>query len=128
MAPITKRETKSEKNSRYGDKIATKCEATIAPEEVAGTVNKLRKTFDSEKTLSREWRMGQLRAFGRMLKECEKEFCDAMLKDLHKSPFEGKVIELDIIQGELDNAIDNLDKWMKPTKKPNSPLNIPCWR
>lgn len=128
MPPITQRETKSEKASRYGAKSATTLDSTMAPEQVAGMVDKLRQTFDKEKTLSREWRLGQLRAFGRMIDECEKEFCDAMLADLHKSRFEGKVIELDLIRSELSNAIANLDAWMKPSRKHDSPLNMPCWR
>lgn len=50
-----------------------------------------------------------------------------MLADLHKSPFEGVVTELALVESEIHTALEKLSTWMTPTKKGNSALNIPCW-
>jgi hypothetical protein len=52
-------------------------------------VQELRATFKSGKTLPREWRLGQLRALQRLCTEGKDDLLDGMLKDLHKSTFEG---------------------------------------
>lgn len=90
-------------------------------------VESLRRSFGSDKTLSKEWRLSQLRAFLRMLEEEGPELCDALLKDLHKSPLEGYLTELGLVKAEIETAIEHLDEWMKPIKTQNSALNIPCW-
>ena len=90
-------------------------------------VESLRTSFASDKTLSREWRLSQLRAFLRMIEEEGPALCDAMLKDLHKSPLEGYLTELGLVKSEIETAIEHLDEWMTPIKTQNSALNIPCW-
>lgn len=95
--------------------------------DIPGIVESLRKTFASDKTRSREWRLQQLHNFLRMLDEEGPALCEAMLQDLHKSPLEGYLTELGLVKAEVETAIENLDKWMTPTKTQNSALNIPCW-
>mmetsp|Transcript_24018 Transcript_24018/g.29405 ORF Transcript_24018/g.29405 Transcript_24018/m.29405 type:complete len:502 (+) Transcript_24018:158-1663(+) len=99
----------------------------IEPEEVKKLVSDVREAFGKDKTLSKEWRIGQLKAFDKMLDECTEEFCEAMHKDLHKSHFEGYVTEIALIKAEIHAAIKHLDQWMTPVKKPNGGLNAPCW-
>eukprot|EP00604_Paraphysomonas_vestita_P003017 CAMPEP_0174821608 /NCGR_PEP_ID=MMETSP1107-20130205/9112_1 /TAXON_ID=36770 /ORGANISM="Paraphysomonas vestita, Strain GFlagA" /LENGTH=424 /DNA_ID=CAMNT_0016038837 /DNA_START=94 /DNA_END=1369 /DNA_ORIENTATION=+ len=115
--------------SRYGNAAPTVLKAVIdiKPTDVPIMVESLRRSFASDKTLSKEWRLSQLRAFLRMLEEDGPELCDAMLKDLHKSPLEGYLTELGLVKAEIETAIENLDEWMKPIKTQNSALNIPCW-
>lgn len=119
----------ADSTSRYGDKIATKLTALkdIRPSDVPDLVADIRSVFDSERTLSRTWRVQQLKALLRMVEECKKEMCEALQKDLHKSPFEGFVTELGLVESECQVAIAKLDSWMAPTKTSNSALNIPCW-
>lgn len=95
--------------------------------DIPALVEGLRKTFATDKTRSREWRLQQLHNFLRMLEEEGPALCDAMLQDLHKSPLEGYLTELGLVKAEVETAIENLDKWMTPTKTKNSALNIPCW-
>mmetsp|Transcript_1860 Transcript_1860/g.2130 ORF Transcript_1860/g.2130 Transcript_1860/m.2130 type:complete len:536 (+) Transcript_1860:121-1728(+) len=99
----------------------------IEPEDAKQLVADLRKAFASDKTRSKRWRVQQLKAFDRMLDECRAEFCEAMFQDLHKHKFEGYVTEISLIKSEIHECLKNLDKWMAPTKKPNTLLNIPCW-
>lgn len=99
----------------------------IQLEDVPVLVADLRKVFATEKTMSLEWRKQQLHNFVRMIDECREEFCQALQKDLHKSPFEGYATELGLVKHEAEIALDNLDTWATPNKTGNSPLNIPCW-
>jgi hypothetical protein len=63
-------------------------------------MDELRATFNSDRTRSKAWRVSQLKAFLRMIEEEGPLLCDAMLKDLHKSPLEGgKKIYQCIISG-----------------------------
>lgn len=116
-------------HSRYGTNIATVLKPVKAVElsEVPGIIAGLRTAFGSDRTLSREWRIQQLKAVIRMINECKKDLCEAMLKDLHKSAFEGYVTELELVLSEAQVAIAHLDEWMTPKKTSNSALNIPCW-
>ena len=109
-----------EEGSRYGAAPATKFTdavlgSLVKPEQIVPAMHNLRATFGTEKTLSREWRMGQLKAFKKMLTEGRDELCEAMRVDLHKSPFEGFATELGLILCEIDTAMAHLDEWMKPT-------------
>ena len=86
-----------EEASRYGTSSATKlteaAKGSLSAADVAPAVARLRATFTSEKTLSKEWRVSQLRAFQRLLHEGRDQLCEAMRADLHKSPFEGYATE-----------------------------------
>ena len=117
--------------NRYGAAGATKftdaCQTSVTAEAVPSAVKALRAVFDSEKTLSREWRMGQLKAFHRMLTEGRGELCEALRVDLGKHPFQGFATELGLVISEVENAMAHLDEWMAPEYTANSALNIPCW-
>ena len=56
----------------------------IQPEDIPGMMNDLRAVFNSDRTLSKAWRISQLEAFLRLIDEEGPSLCDAMLKDLHK--------------------------------------------
>eukprot|EP00462_Mataza_sp_D1_P019630 CAMPEP_0175138236 /NCGR_PEP_ID=MMETSP0087-20121206/10236_1 /TAXON_ID=136419 /ORGANISM="Unknown Unknown, Strain D1" /LENGTH=536 /DNA_ID=CAMNT_0016421115 /DNA_START=40 /DNA_END=1650 /DNA_ORIENTATION=- len=114
---------------RYGDSKATQFAkvADVAPADVPKMVAGMREVFDSDRTLKKEWRIQQLKNLKRMIMECKEELCEALQKDLHKSPFEGFATELGLCISEINVALDELGEWMKPEKKANSPLNIPCW-
>jgi aldehyde dehydrogenase (NAD+) len=105
--------------------LASPC---LAPHtDVPGMVAELRAVFDSDRTRSRAWRVGQLHAFRRMLAEEGPGLCEAMLRDLHKSPLEGYLTELGLVLAEVETALQHLDAWMAPKKTGNSALNIPSW-
>ena len=90
-------------------------------------MDELRAAFASDKTRSRAWRIAQLQAFHRMLQDEGPNLCEAMLQDLHKSPLEGYLTELELVIAEIETALAELDDWMTPKKTGNSALNIPSW-
>jgi len=117
---------------RYGASSAAVFEgaetgALSSASEIAPAVERLRATFDSEKTHSFAWRVAQLHAMRRMITEGRDELCEAMKVDLHKSAFEGVVTELSVLGGEIDTALAHLRSWMAPTYTGSSALNVPCW-
>ena len=97
----------------------------VDPELVPGEVNRLRRTFRSDKTLSKEWRVGQLNTMLRMMEEGRTELQQAMYKDLHKSPHECDITEIDFTITEISHALRHIDEWMKPHREAISPLNMP---
>ena len=59
-----------------------------AESDYAAMFADLRTHFESEKTMSLQWRAEQLQALERMMIECEQEFLDALGKDLGKHALE----------------------------------------
>ena len=94
-------------------------------EEVKTTVKDLRTTFSSGKTRSLEWRRKQLQALQRLLKVGRQQLCEAMKEDLHKSCFEGYITEVNVIEHEVQGALDHLDDWAAPDSVTNNLLNLP---
>lgn len=90
-------------------------------------MKQLRAAFDSDKTLGAEWRISQLKAFLCLIEEEGTNLCEAMYKDLHKSPLEGYLTELGLVKAEILTALQELSHWMTPIKTRNSALNIPSW-
>lgn len=72
-----------------------------------------------------DWRIAQLKALKRMLEENDKKFCDAMWADLHKPVFECVTSEQGIVLSEIDDALKNLHKWMRPRRVGTSLYNLP---
>mmetsp|Transcript_28376 Transcript_28376/g.47958 ORF Transcript_28376/g.47958 Transcript_28376/m.47958 type:complete len:552 (-) Transcript_28376:421-2076(-) len=115
--------------SRYADAKPTDLKGVddIKPEDIPQMMDELRSAFAADYTLSREWRISQLKAMVRMLDEEGPALCEAMRLDLHKSPLEGFLTELALVKSETLTAIEMLEEWMAPTKTRNSALNIPSW-
>ena len=82
-------------------------------EEIKNIVKEQREFFASNATLSRKFRKEQLRKLQRALKEWEKQLCDALWKDLHKSAEEAIMTETSIVAGEIKNHLSHLRSWMK---------------
>jgi aldehyde dehydrogenase (NAD+) len=95
------------------------------PSRVPDEVARLRQVFNSDKTRSREWRMEQLNAMLRMLKEGRSDLHQAIYKDLHKSAHEANLTEIDFTVSEVEHAIRHLDSWMAPKPAAVSLLNTP---
>jgi len=117
-------------SSRYGTQQHTQFAGTeacsVTTEEVPKAVQGLRAAFNSDKTLSLEWRVGQLNAMQRMLSEGLGELQEAMMKDLHKSAFECIATEIGLVESECIAAIKHLKEWMKPAYTNTSALNWPA--
>ena len=73
----------------------------------------LEATFESEKTMSLQWRTTQLEALERMMTECEQEFLDALAADLGKHPLEAWSTEISYIASDAKYCRKNLKKWAR---------------
>ena len=63
----------------------------------------------------------------RLLRENREELCEAMRRDLGKSPFQGFVTELAECEEECREALAELGRWMAPRATKSSGLNMPGW-
>lgn len=73
--------------------------------------------FESGATLSYSFRKNMLKKLRASIVKYEKEILDALKKDLNKSEGESFLTEIGIVQAEIDLALKNLRKWMKPVRK-----------
>eukprot|EP00299_Pterocystis_sp_00344_P017564 c87_g1_i1.p1 GENE.c87_g1_i1~~c87_g1_i1.p1 ORF type:complete len:520 (-),score=128.81 c87_g1_i1:28-1587(-) len=92
--------------------------ATRAAEE-------LRQSFSAGKTRSRAWRISQLKALQKLVVEGRDQLCRALNADLHKSTAEGYFTEVNLVEQEIQHALDRLDSWMAPTQVSTNVLNLP---
>uniref|UniRef100_A0A8C3LC71 Aldehyde dehydrogenase domain-containing protein n=1 Tax=Chrysolophus pictus TaxID=9089 RepID=A0A8C3LC71_CHRPC len=65
------------------------------------------------RTRSLEYRMAQLEALGRFLEEKKQDILEATALDMRKPPFEAEFSEVLLCKNELNEALNNLSRWMK---------------
>jgi aldehyde dehydrogenase (NAD+) len=88
---------------------------------IAGTVARLRTTYNTRKTRPLEWRRNQLQQMVAMLEENEDAFIEALRLDLGKPMVEGFITDIAFVTGEVKSMIKNLKKWNKP-ERVSSPI------
>ena len=88
---------------------------TSAP-DFAPMFSDLKANFESEKTMSLQWRASQLEALERMMLECEQEFLDALAADLGKHPLEAWSTEISYVASDAKYCRKNLKKWARRRK------------
>ncbi|KAJ3265992.1 Aldehyde dehydrogenase [Chytriomyces hyalinus] len=83
--------------------------------EIEASVSYLRKTFDSNKTKSIEWRRDQLTRLFRFVTDKQDLILEAVAKDNQKSY--GEIgSEMAVVNNEIAMALHNLDEWTQPKK------------
>jgi aldehyde dehydrogenase (NAD+) len=87
-----------------------------AGRSIPDTVAQLRTTFRSGRTKPVEWRLAQLDALVRLVKEREGELAQALATDLGRGPVEAWLADLAPVTGEAQYAAKKLRSWMKPTR------------
>ena len=92
---------------RAADKVVSQI-----PEIVAG----LRHSFAQGVTRPAEWRRGQLIRLRELLVDHSDEFEAALHTDLGKSATEAQLTEIGFLVSEIDHALSNLAKWMRPRR------------
>ena len=80
-------------------------------------VQTVRKSFNTQETLSLKWRRDNLMSLMKLIDENEKALCDALKKDLNKPEHETVIMEFGVIKNGIVNSLNNLEKWMQPEKK-----------
>lgn len=86
------------------------------PEKAALLINDLRRSFDSGKTKTYEWRVSQLKSIAKMLQEKEKDITDALYEDLEKPEIESFLAEIFQARSSCQEALKELSFWMRPEK------------
>lgn len=88
-------------------------------------VQELRKSFNSGKTKSYEWRAAQLQSISKMIDEREKEIIQALQLDLSKPELEAFVSEISMTKSSCQKALKDLKRWMAPEKVSTSITTYP---
>ncbi|XP_066140654.1 aldehyde dehydrogenase, dimeric NADP-preferring-like [Euwallacea fornicatus] len=84
-------------------------------------VNSARKAFNSGKTKSYEFRISQLNGLRKFIDENKKHMVEILRKENTKPRFESFLAEINFLKNEIQLTINNLKKWMEPTK-PSKPM------
>lgn len=79
--------------------------------------------FSTGRTLDLQFRLQMLQRLEGAIRKFEKELCDALWTDLHKSYEEAYLTEISILYGELRNHIHNLKRWSSREMRP-TPLKL----
>lgn len=77
-------------------------------------VLELRKSFNTNKTKTLEWRVAQLKALERLLVENENEICVALKTDLNKHSQETIITEIGMIKNAIIYALEHIEDYVKP--------------
>ncbi|XP_042411517.1 aldehyde dehydrogenase family 3 member H1-like isoform X2 [Zingiber officinale] len=85
----------------------------------------LRRSFDSGRTRSYEWRAAQLKGIARMIEEKEADIMAALHDDLAKPQMESFLHEISLAKASCTFALKELKRWMKPEKVPASITTFP---
>jgi aldehyde dehydrogenase (NAD+) len=93
--------------------------------EIVERVAKARASFRDGRTRDVSWRRAQLEALKRLLKEEESAIFEALWADLRKPRLEGYLTEVGFVIAEIDDALQHLDRWMKPERTHTSLLAQP---
>lgn len=81
--------------------------------------------FDSGTTRSFQFRQNQLRNLRSALLQYEEELYEALRKDLKKNREEVWVTETGFVIAEINTALSNLRRWMKPKRVSTNLVNFP---
>jgi aldehyde dehydrogenase (NAD+) len=102
--------------------------ATTMTMNEAGIVEKVanaRASFRDGRTRPGSWRRAQLGALKALLKKEESRVFEALWADLRKPRLEAYLTEVGFVISEIDDALEHLEKWMRPERKHTSLLAQP---
>ncbi|MCT4629026.1 aldehyde dehydrogenase [Winogradskyella sp.] len=94
--------------------------------EAKQLVQNQRHFFNQNNTKSVDFRLEQLRKLKTLLLEHEDAMHDAIFKDFGKSKYENQLTEFFPLIDEINVAIKNLKKWIKPKNVATNILNFPA--
>ncbi|MEO6188904.1 MAG: aldehyde dehydrogenase [Ginsengibacter sp.] len=83
---------------------------------LGSSLQSLQELFDSNATLSYEFRRQQLENLKKAIEKYEDEINTALKKDLGKSKEESWATEIGLLMAEIKLILKNLRKWMRPEK------------
>ncbi len=89
---------------------------TSARDRIAEIPERLRKAFRTGRTRPFAWRLAQLQAVEKMLRENSAAFEKSLAADLGKPALEALAADIGFPKSEAAFAIKNLSRWMKPQR------------
>ncbi|XP_050298743.1 aldehyde dehydrogenase, dimeric NADP-preferring-like [Anthonomus grandis grandis] len=84
--------------------------------KAAEIVQDARKAFNSGKSKTYEFRLNQLKGLQKFIEVNEKKIADILEIENTKPIFESYLGEIIYMKNDIQNAIDNLKRWMEPVK------------
>lgn len=84
--------------------------------DISKLVTAQRGFFNSQQTKPYSFRIQALRDLATSIIIHERDIIDALAKDLNKSEFESFATEIGFVLGEINYAVKNLRKWMRPER------------
>lgn len=94
--------------------MSTTSATQIATPSIEKIVTYQRAFFSTLETQDYKFRKTQLIQLRQNIIKYENDLLEALKKDLHKPAFEAYAYEIGIVLHELDNAIQNLSRWVQP--------------
>lgn len=102
--------------------------AVVTKLDVAALTAPMQAVHDSCQNFTYEWRLVQLEAMGRMLRNHRDEWTAALCADLGKHRVEAVAMELLMVQNDLRYTLQNLQhRWMPPEPIPSPGLCAPAF-
>lgn len=99
---------------------------TVLNNKMKELVAKQRDYFRTGATLSLEFRLEQLEKLKSVLEDNVQALHNAINADFGRSRYENEVLEIMPLMEEIDLALKNLHKWMKPRRVRTNPSNMPA--
>ncbi|WP_312508326.1 NAD(P)-dependent benzaldehyde dehydrogenase MdlD [Chryseobacterium culicis] len=90
-------------------------------QRIEGIFQQQKAFFKTNQTKDVEFRKAQLRKFREVFLKHTDALCEALATDLGKSRKEAEYVEIQIVISELDDMLENIDEWAKPTPVPSKP-------
>jgi aldehyde dehydrogenase (NAD+) len=94
-------------------------------DSIQDSLLQLRSYYKTGATRSYDFRIDQLKKLKEAVLQHEEEIYTALYMDLHKSKEETWVTEIGFLLTEINVAIKNIRRWMKPVKVKTNLLNLP---
>ncbi|XP_042529877.1 aldehyde dehydrogenase, dimeric NADP-preferring [Dipodomys spectabilis] len=79
--------------------------------KISDSVKQARSAFNSGRTRPLQFRIQQLEALQRMVKERQTDIVDALAADLHKNEWTAYYEEIEHVMDEIENTVKNLTEW-----------------
>lgn len=90
------------------------------------TITRQRTFFAADATKDVAFRVAQLERLHQLVRDHEKQLCDAIYADFGKSPHETYMTELALFYHEVKTAIRKVRKWSKPRRVHTGLVNFPA--
>ncbi|MDN5201274.1 aldehyde dehydrogenase family protein [Fulvivirgaceae bacterium BMA10] len=105
--------------------MSTQILETVTEEQIQDLVTRQKAYFNTNATLSAEFRIEQLKKMKSLLLKHEDNMHQAIFNDFSKSKYENQLVEFYPLIDEIDVAIKNVKKWMKHKNVKTNLLNFP---